>query len=422
MRAASLLLVPLLFLLPAAPAAAEDVAFLRGKDLPKGKALVKLVEGYLDAEVTARRALRKQWDREFAHLDPKDLPKLRKTLLKIALKHGPKLQKKGNNWFFEKGRGRYIVSGSPKKGLWLGLHGGGVGSGDAGSAASAMGGGGFGWIFPEVLKKTERGWTDAGTEEFVLELIQAAKRTWKLDPNRIYITGHSMGGYGTWTIGSRHADVFAGLAPYAGAPSCVTMQGQSEASMVEPGVLPNLFNVPLHFFQSGDDKNVPPESNDLAARLLKELKAEHPRGFNYRYDRVDGRGHAAPKEGYGPSQKWIASHDRVPRPKKFLWQPTLSWKRHFYWAYWPYAEMETILQFEAKDGNRIEVTTLEGSDDLEGLSILLGTPLVDPTKPVTVVVNGEARKPITVPRTFSTLMLTLPRLDPHLLFDARLDL
>lgn len=416
MRVASFVLVAVLTLLPSAPADAGE-----GK-LPKGKDLRTLVETYLDADVAERRKMRAQWDKTLAPLDPKAVPKLRETLLKYALKHGPKLQKKGDNWFYEKGKGRYIVSGNPKKALWISLHGGGVGSGDASNAAGSMGGGGFGWIFPEVLKKTERGWTDAGTEQYVLELIQAAKRTWKLDPNRVFITGHSMGGYGTWTIGSRHADVFGGLAAYAGAPSCVTMVGQDTPSMVEPGVLPNLYNVPLHFFQSGDDKNVPPASNDLAGELLKDLKAEHPNGFNYRYDRVEGRGHAAPSEGYGPSQKWVASHDRVPRPTKFLWQPVLSWKRHFYWAYWPYPEMETVLQFEAKEGNVIEVTTLEGSDDFEGLSILLGAPLVDLSKPVTLILNGEKREPVSVKPTFSTLLMTLPRLDPHLLFDARIDI
>ena len=412
----------LLLAVPVGLARAEDEASARYERLPKGKELKELVIAYLDADVGARRAMRKQWDQTLAPLDPKVLPKLRKELLKIATKHGRKLEKKGNNWFYEKGKGRYIVSGSPKKGLWLGLHGGGAGSGDAGSAASAMGGGGFGWIFPEVLEKTEHGWTDSGTEEFVLELIQAAKRTWKLDPNRIFLTGHSMGGYGTWTIGAHHADVFAGLAAYAGAPSCVTMVGQDKPSMVEPGVLPNLYAIPLHFFQSGDDKNVPPESNDLAHERLKDIKQQHPEGFAFRYDRVEGRGHAAPKEGYGPSQAWVASHDRVPRPRKFLWQPVLGWKRHFYWAYWPYPEMETVLQLEAKDGNRIEVTTLEGSNDIEGLSVLLGEPLVDVRKPVTVVVNGKERPPVTLRHTFSTLMLTLPREDPYLLFDARIDL
>ena len=45
-----------------------------------------------------------------------------------------------------------------------------------------------------------------------------------------------------------------------------------------------------------------------------------------------------------------------------------------------------------------------------------------PGMSVTVRVNGEQRHRGVAPRTFSTLMLTLPRNDAHLLFDARIDL
>lgn len=389
--------------------------------LPRGKALKKLVHAYLDADYATRRKLRADWDKRYAPLQAKALPALRKELLTIALKHGPKL-KKGTNYFLDEAqkRGKYILSGKPGKAVFLGLHGGGEGVGDAGSAAGAMGGGGWLWIYPEVLRKDEHGWTSPGTEAFVIDLIQAAKRTWKkVDPNRIFISGHSMGGFGSWTIGSHHADMFAGIAPYAGAPTLVEMES---TKIVQPGIVPNLYNVPLHFYQSGDDKNVPPESNDVAHTVLQRWKKEHPKGFTFRYDRVEGRGHAAPKEGYLPSQRWLASHNRVPRPRKFLWQPVLSWKRHFYWAYWDHAEMESIQQFEAQADNRIVITTLDGTGDLSGLSVLLGAPLVDFAKDVVIVANDESVFEGAVQHTFSTLMLTLPRLDADLLFSARVDL
>ncbi|MHC5010775.1 MAG: hypothetical protein ACYTG6_07460, partial [Planctomycetota bacterium] len=147
-----------------------------------------------------------------------------------------------------------------------------------------------------------------------------------------------------------------------------------------------------------------------------------PDGFNFRYVEVDGRGHGAPNEGYLPSQKWIASHARDPRPHAFLWQPVLGWKRQFYWVYWDRPEELALLEFRAKDGNVIEITTHEGSGDVTGLSVLLGEPIVDLDEEVLVRVNGEERFAGRVERTFSTLLLTLPRFDEHLLFDARVDL
>ena len=394
--------------------------------LPSGKALKKLVVAYLDGKAPDRKRMRDEWDRTLAPLDPKKLPKLRKELLKIANKYGPKIKKSGTNYFFEKDgkkSGKYIVNGKPGKALFIGLHGGGLGSGDAGAAAGAMGGGGWWWIFPEVLKKTEHGWTDAGTEQFVMGLIEAAKRSGKVDPNRIYITGHSMGGYGSWTLGAHHADVFAGAAPYAGAPTAYYRSPSDKTvTGIQDGVLPNYFNLPLHVFQSLDDKNVTPESNIFANKALEELKERFPDGFNWKYVEVNGRGHAAPQEGYLPSQKWLASMPRVPRPKKFLWQPVLSWKRQFYWLFWQLPEPSCLLEVHAQENNRIQITWHQGSGATEGMSVLLGDPLVDLSKPVTIVSGDETLFEGEVRHTFSTLMMTLPRNDPHLLFSVRVDL
>lgn len=406
----------LLALAPPAAGAAD-------RPLPKGKALTALVRAYLDADLAERARMRARWDAELAPLEPKALPKLRAELLKIAGKHGPKLAKAGTHYLLdeEQKRGKYIASGKPGRTLFVALHGGGAGSG---TAAAFMGGGGWWWIYPEVLEKTEHGWTDAGTEQFVMALIEAAKRTGRVDPDRIYITGHSMGGFGAWTLGAHHADVFAGIAPYAGAPTCVRDQRDPEGPYVavQPGILPNLYAVALHVYQSGDDRNVPPESNDFALQELVKLKARWPGGFEFRYDRVEGRGHAAPEQGYLPSQKWLAGHVRNPRPRAFLWQPVLPWKKHFYWVYWDRADLEAILEVRARDGNVAEITTQAGTGDVSGLSVLLGPPLFDLAHDVTIRVNGERVFRGPVRHTFSTLMLTLVRNDEGLLFDARVDL
>ena len=73
-----------------------------------------------------------------------------------------KLEKKGGrfHWWEDDERGFYIVSGETKrpKGLFIGLHGGGVGSGDAETSNSAYGNaaGRLDWlgIHPEVLEKS----------------------------------------------------------------------------------------------------------------------------------------------------------------------------------------------------------------------------------------------------------------------------
>jgi hypothetical protein len=274
-----------------------------------------------------------------------------------------------------------------------------------------------------VLEKTECGWTDAGTEEFVLQLIDAAKCAGRVDPNHVYITGHSMGGYGSWTLGAHHADVFAGAAPFAGAPSPLfrSPTDQTVTGIVD-GVIPSFYNLPIAIFQSLDDPQVPPATNVFANQELLRWKERHPGGFEFRYVEVNGRGHGPPSEGYLPTLQWLAKHERNARPKQILWQPVLDWKRQFYWLYWHKPRRGALLQVEAKENNVIEVTNLSEPKVCNQLTLLLGAPLVDLQRDVTVNVNGQQRFQGRVPRTFSTLLLTLPRYDADLLFDARADL
>jgi hypothetical protein len=401
----------------ATPARAGD-----GKP-PTGKALRALAERYLAAGVVERAEIRAGLDRDLAPLAPAALASLRDEVLAVARKAGPRLELTGSNFFYEGKRGKYIASIGAGKTLFLGLHGGGVGAGDAESAASAMAGGKWSWIYPEVLEKTERGWTTSGTEEFVLELVEAAKRTGRVDPDRVYVTGHSMGGYGAWTLGAHHADVFAGVAAYAGAPAPILRSTEDPTVVaIEEGVLPSYFVLPLHVYQSLDDLNVPPAANQFATKALGEWKKRFPGGFDFRYVEVNGRGHGPPEEGYQPSLRWVAEHARTPRPKRFLWQPVLLWKRQMFWASWERPEERALLEFAAPGGNVVEVTVHEGSPDVTGLSVLLGEPLVDLSKEVVVRVNGVERFRGVVPRTLSTLLLTVPRNDPALLYDARVDL
>jgi len=53
-------------------------------------------------------------------------------------------------------------------------------------------------------------------EEDVLRVLADVRRAYKIDPERISLTGLSMGGGGTWTIGLRHPELFAALAPVCG--------------------------------------------------------------------------------------------------------------------------------------------------------------------------------------------------------------
>ncbi len=60
-------------------------------------------------------------------------------------------------------------------------------------------------------------WEDWGRLD-ALEVLADAKSIYKPDSQRIYLTGHSMGGHGTWYLGATYPDHFAAIAPCAGYP------------------------------------------------------------------------------------------------------------------------------------------------------------------------------------------------------------
>ncbi len=49
-----------------------------------------------------------------------------------------------------------------------------------------------------------------------LQVLHLAKATLNIDPNRIYLTGHSMGGHGTWIVGAQYPDQFGAIGPSSG--------------------------------------------------------------------------------------------------------------------------------------------------------------------------------------------------------------
>ena len=73
----------------------------------------------------------------------------------------------------------------------------------------------------------------------VQEVIADVTAHYNVDPNRIYLMGHSMGGYGTDNVGIHHPDLFAALAPAEGTDSIALNQ--------------NLLNLPWFVMTADED-------------------------------------------------------------------------------------------------------------------------------------------------------------------------
>ena len=82
-----------------------------------------------------------------------------------------------------------------------------------------------GWHFPFIVispQCAEDGWWIALTLEALLEQVQ---RDYRVDLTRVYLTGLSMGGFGTWDLASRHPRRYAGIVPICGRGEAVSVDG-----------------------------------------------------------------------------------------------------------------------------------------------------------------------------------------------------
>lgn len=418
----------------AAPAASVPAA--TNDEKPSPAKVKELVARVFAARPDDRAALVKELQKQLGAADTLTAADARKWQPQIVeMMHAPvkgarKLAATGTNYLYDEKskRGKYIVQGDARaKQLVICLHGGGAGEGSAESAV-----GGFGGVFhkmdktvviyPEVLEKTEHGWTDDETEQFILDLIEAAKRTHPIDTNHVYVTGHSMGGFGTWTLGARYADLFGGLAAFAGAPTpYFDSKNSGRVVGIQDGVLPNLMNLPIFVYQSGDDRNVPAVTNDFALPELDKLRAAtNDQGYEHVYERVEGRGHQFPEKGPGPGVEWATHHTRNPRPRKVVWQPVRDWKKSFYWIHSEKPSLGKTLTVELTAPNTFDVA---GDATSKGLTLYLDARLVDLEKEVVVKVDGKETFRKVVPIRLSTMVETaVERDDAEYVFGARVDL
>ena len=99
-----------------------------------------------------------------------------------------------------------------------------------------------------------------------LETLDDAMEIFGIDPTRVYVTGHSMGGHGTWQFGVHQADRFRVVGPSAGWNSFYTYGGsqkptgpfaRARASSDTIAYVGNLANRAVYIIHGDADDNVP---------------------------------------------------------------------------------------------------------------------------------------------------------------------
>lgn len=121
-------------------------------------------------------------------------------------------------------------------------------------------------------------------ETDIWECIATIKNLVRVDVNRQYLCGHSMGGYGAWHIALRSADTWAALGIHAGA----LWYDQAE---VNAAAAATLHNVPTYFVVGTSDSLL--AINQTAYQLLQNAGDPHlafvtfPGAHDYRQEDVE---------------------------------------------------------------------------------------------------------------------------------------
>jgi len=143
------------------------------------------------------------------------------------------------------------------------------------------------FIMPQCPK--ESFW--AARVESIVEFVERVKKEFNADPDRVYLTGLSMGGYGTWYTAMARPDLFAAIAPVCGGG----MAWNAE-----------VLTMPVWAFHGAEDKDVSPTQSDEMVEALEKC------GADVRYTRLDGVGHNVWNYAYNKELfDWLMAQKRA---------------------------------------------------------------------------------------------------------------
>jgi predicted esterase len=117
------------------------------------------------------------------------------------------------------------------------------------------------------------------SEQDVMNVLDMMRKEFNVDAKRIYLTGHSMGGAGTLFLASKHANLWAAVAPVAPASF---MMNENRAQILK-GIKDG--GVPILLITGDADEVVAPANTRMWAETIKEL------GLNHEYIEQPGIGH-----------------------------------------------------------------------------------------------------------------------------------
>jgi predicted peptidase len=166
-------------------------------------------------------------------------------------------------------------------------------------------------VIPQCL--TGHWWSEPAMEEVSLGALAAASKEFKGDRKHTYLTGLSMGGYGSWSLAREYPGKFAAIVPICGGIVLPEHLKQMHPEMAKNGysddpksyaeVAQKIGKTPIWIFHGGADDTVPVA---YSRKMNDALKAA---GANVRYTEYPGVGHNSWDKAYAEPElmPWLLS-------------------------------------------------------------------------------------------------------------------
>jgi predicted esterase len=237
---------------------------------------------------------------------------------------------------------------------------------------------------------------DGIAEGDVLRAMADVQRAYRIDPDRVHLTGLSMGGGGTWHLGLRYADRFASITPVCAVSDLNLMPWAATSGPLDrelmaltgyTGLAENAANLQVFVFHGDEDDAV-----DVAAsrRMMEAFTKAGLAGTAAHYFELPGVTHFAWDFAYRGASLFrrVAPIRRNPFPERVVYA---TFSPRYNKAYW--------LRIDRIDRGltlaRIEGTQRAGAfdvktDNLAAFSLLLAPAIAPAGKPIEVRVNGKA--------------------------------
>ncbi len=128
-------------------------------------------------------------------------------------------------------------------------------------------------------------WSDDARQAQLLALLDHAERTWRIDTRRVWVTGLSMGGFGTWRLCADHPGRFAAAVPICGAG--------------DPAWAAKLTALPIWVWHGADDTTVPFAKSVEMVDAIRSAGGER-----VRFTRLEHVGHNSWEAAYRSPDLW----------------------------------------------------------------------------------------------------------------------